>query len=503
MIEVYINGIQYKARSDFQIVEKAGNKTSSSVDVVVGDNQPIPAAGDIIEIIDAVSGDRMFYGTCGIPKSPKYTSMWTDVREYAITCGNGNSVLDNRIANVALQNKTIKQIVLTLFDLYIAEENITLGEISEMDAVMTVYTASNFNLRNVLNELANAVNGVWEITPDRTFNFTVWDDFPQFPYVINYDFLLGTELQHTTRDYNLRTVQIISGATDTTDPQTETFTYDGEQKSFTTVYPVNSKPQILVNNVEVPQNRIGVKGFDDSSNNMVFLFSFDSTDIAYVERTNYLHTGDTVKIVYIGIFSIRAVVYNSNKINQIHDKTGTSGKIERVQLAYNLRSKNDAINYGLSLLSQFEEKEGEISFWLTSTQIKEYNLTLDNLKLMTMFTFNLPTHGMEGHYVVQERKITPLNLDDVNGNEFRIDLKLADRNVLKSYGQIIRDIENNITQLSIREDEIVVSAEFIQELEILSERFTIGHDLAYFVCNGIYQNSLVAPMDFGQDTYAS
>jgi hypothetical protein len=503
MVTVFINGIEYKARADFEIAEKAGNKTSSGFTVVIGDGQPVPAAGDIIECLDDTTGEKLFYGTCGIPKSPKYTSLFTDVREYSITCGNGNSILDNRIANVAMQNKTITEIVNTLFTLYIAAEGITLGVVSNITATMSVYTASDFNLRDCLNELANSVNAVWEITPDRVFNFIVWDDFPSFPYTINENFLLGTELQHSTRSYNLRTVQIVSGATDTTDPQTENFIYDGEQKTFSTSYPIDSKPQIWVDEVEVPQNKIGVKGFDDSNDNMVFLFSYRSQEVSYVERTEFLTAGDRVTITYIGIFSIRTIVSNQAKIAEIAAKTGTSGVIERMQLAYNIRSTADAINLGLSLLSQFEEKEGQITFWLTSAQLRDYDLTLSDTNLLTMFRFDLGEFGMSGEYVISERKITPIliDLDDNTPHEFKISLKLADRNILKSYGQVIRDLEKDVTQLAIRPDEIVVSAEFINETERLSERMNTYRDLAYYVCEYIYQGSMVAPMDFGNPIY--
>ena len=118
MLTAYINGTAYQAERDFYISEQSGNKTSSEIAVLVED-QPIPVSGDIIELKDGTT--TLFWGTCGIPKSPKY-STGLEQNIYRITCGNANSILANRIVNVAYQNYTVTQIVNDLYTNYISQE---------------------------------------------------------------------------------------------------------------------------------------------------------------------------------------------------------------------------------------------------------------------------------------------------------------------------------------------------------------------------------------------
>ena len=61
------------------------------------------------------------------------------------------------------------------------------------------------------NELADLVGAVWRVDNQKKFYFIVKEEFPQFPHTINKDFLLGSELQHKTKDYMTRTVQYITG----------------------------------------------------------------------------------------------------------------------------------------------------------------------------------------------------------------------------------------------------------------------------------------------------
>ena len=91
---VYINGIEYQALRNFTITEQTGNKTLSTISVLV-ESQPVPVAGDVIELKDD-SNNTIFWGTCGIPKSPKF-STGHETQIYEISCNNANSILANRI----------------------------------------------------------------------------------------------------------------------------------------------------------------------------------------------------------------------------------------------------------------------------------------------------------------------------------------------------------------------------------------------------------------------
>lgn len=494
-MQVKINGAEYNALADgFAITEQMGNKTASDITVLVED-QPFPAAGDVIEVFDN-SGRRIFFGTCGIPQSPAYSTGY-EMKLYSITCNNANSILSQRIINVAFQDTTISDIVTALFNQYIAEEGITLGSISPVSVKMEVYTAADYNLQDALNELADLVTATWRVDDQKRFWFIVEDDFPQFPHVINQSFLLGSELQHTTKDYQSRTVQYVTGATDVTSTQTEAYTYDGEQSSFTTVFPLASKPVILVNNVQVPPNRIGVNGIDDDTPNIVFAFSYNSQTIAIKDK-DYLSQGDTVTIQYTGMFPIRVVAYNQGKIAEIAELTGTSGKREQVYLATDITTTADALQLAQSLLSQFSEAKGEITLWLLSSQVTALGLSLDDIDIFTQLTFDLPTLGITGKYVITERT---LELASVSTEDYKVTLKLSDRNYLKSYGETISALYRDISQLYVRQDDIVINQSYFAETINYAETTETSIAIPYFCTPQIVNGSLMAGMTFDGTYY--
>lgn len=132
-------------------------------------------------------GPPSFWGTCGIPKTPKFKT-GNEALLYSIKCGNANDILSYRIINVAYQGYTVTQIVQAIFDQYVSAEGITLGEISQTDVTIDVYTAKDMNLQDALNELADLVGAIWRIDENRKFYFIGEEDFPVFPRKSNQTF---------------------------------------------------------------------------------------------------------------------------------------------------------------------------------------------------------------------------------------------------------------------------------------------------------------------------
>jgi hypothetical protein len=319
--------------------------------------------------------------------------------------------------------------------------------------------------------------------------------------MINEQFLLGAEMQKTTKGYSTRTVQYISGATDTTSVQTETFTYDGEQKSFNVVFPVVSQPTIRVNGTLVPSSRIGVNGISDDNPNIVFSFSYNSQTIAY-KSDSYMSAGATVVIRYQGQFPIRLASYNWDKINEIAAKTGTSGLREQVYIATDVKSIAAAQQLASSLLAQFENATEEISFYLLSDQLYALGLTLDNVAVLTQISIDLPQINISGTYVITERKLSPAWADMDNAAEkYKVQLKLMSRNYLRSYGEVLSDIRRDIAQLRVRGDEIVLENSNIIDYLPMTEATATGFALPHMCIGSVQYGSQFAQMSFGQPVY--
>lgn len=468
-MKAYINDIEYELDAQsLSLSEKSGNSTASDIAVFVGKNQPIPQSGDIIEIKDS-EGDIYFLGVCGIPKSPEYSSPY-DVRRYEITCSNANSILARRVANVAYKGYTITQIVTDLYNRYIQAEGFTLGTISDIPIVINVYTAADFNLKDVLDELAEYVQGVWQCTNERTFNFIASADFPRLEKTINSDFIPITNIQLSVKDTDLSTNQIISGATSTTDIQTEQFTYSNDEiESFTLSFPLSQRPAIKINNNPIEPSVIGVSGLDEG-NDFMFFFTYNSQILTYNKDYSgtLLSVGDILEVNYTGIYQTRIELRNEDMVAKISEKTNTSGLIDNVRIDKTISNIDDAVNLASSLLGNHGDYRSEITAWTTVKMLNEMGLQYADTQLLKKWTFDLPQYGIIGDYVIIERTTSQLILKPGIEN-MQVTLKFVDRGFLKSYGEIFNELSKSVAQLNFREDETVVDVTAINEPVDLSE----------------------------------
>lgn len=502
MIQTYINNIPYDMGRDFLLTDMVGNKSTSEITVRV-DSQPLPRAGDMVEIRD---GDTvLFWGMLGIPQSPKY-STGNEWRVYSMTAGSANMFLSRRFINEAFKKYKISEIVRVLYDNYIAEEGITLGVISDIDITIDVYAAADFNLQDALNELADLANAAWTVSCDRVFSFTVQNDFTAFPAIISRQNAFGTEWQLKTKDYKQRTVQYISGATNTTLPQTETFVYDADgANTFNVSFGLNERPTIAVNGTVLDPSRIGVAGLDYGNSEVYFTFAYNSKTISYNKLSNFLSGGESITVTYIGIYAIRVSMSNDDKIGEIAAITGTSGKREIVNTVTGVRSQTDAVAMAQSLLEKYREATEEITFWVPSDELYARGYTLADTAPMTKITLDMPEWGMVGEYVIAERRLSAYYADmrEDAAHKLKVWLRLVNRDVMKSYGEILADLRRNVRALNIRADDIVLKNSLIAETMRLSEEYGTVTLRPYFPTGStaVQNGALFSPLNLTTEVY--
>ena len=502
MIQAYINNIPYDMTRDFLLTDMVGNKSTSEITVRV-DDQPLPRAGDMVEIKD--DDTVLFWGMLGIPQSPKYTT-GNEWRVYTMTAGSANAFLSRRIINEAFKRYTVSEIVRVLFDNYIAEEGITLGTISDIAITIDVYAASDFNLQDALDELADLANASWTISTDRVFSFVVQQDYTSFPAVISRENAFGTEWQMKTKDYKQRTVQYISGATNTTLPQTERFVYDADgANTFNVSFGVNERPTIAVNGAVLDPSRIGVAGLDYGNADVYFTFAYNSKTISYNKLSGFLSGGETITVTYIGIYAIRVSMSNDSKISEIAGITGTSGRREIVNTVTGVRSQADAVAMALSLLEKYREATEEITFWVPSDELYARGFTLADTAPMTKITLDLPEWGMSGDYVIAERRLSAYYADmrENTATKLKVWLRLVNRDVMKSYGEILADLRKNVRALNIRADDIVLKNVLSSDAFKMSDALSIMTLYPYFPISGtaVQNGSLFAPVTLTTEVY--
>lgn len=492
-MKVKINGIEYKGFSTWKITEKVGNPTSSTLSVEV-ENQPIPRAGDLIEVfLDGEPAERIFLGILGIPASPAFSSPF-EKRIYSLNCLNGNAILQRRLANVSYADKTMTQIVFDLFQRYIAPEGITLGELSEIDTpTFEIYNCKNMSMLAVMNELAGFIGGAWQVTNDKEFNFVRFDDFPQCSQVVTLDNAPLSGLQSKSDARDLRTNQIIDGAYITTDPQTEYYTVTENWQGFYTSFALVQPPDIYINNVQVPASAIGTRGIDDGDPTKLFYWSYNSRQISVSSQYTgsiVLNVGDTIKIIYVGLAPIRYEVSNGDKIAEIAEKTGLSGLIDNVYTDPTIVTRQDAVNRAESLLNQYGAEKRTLTCKTDIHTLLQAGFSLDDLELYTQWTFDIPELDIEGDFVLTEKSIEPLRLNDDESVKFS--LTFTDRDFVQSYGETISRLYNDITKLSVRAEELVIIDYNVEDTQELVEDVGYSPNIALYVSATPMENGQIA-----------
>lgn len=494
-MKIKINGNEYLGGlSNWKISEKIGNPTSSTINIEVQAGDVPPQAGDVIQILED-DDTPIFFGLIGIPKTPKYTSFFQP-KIYNLNCSNGNSVLSRRIANYSFANKTITEIVQTLYDTYIASEGITLGTISQIDTpVFEIYNCKNMNLLSVLNELAGYINGAWQITDDKVFNFVKIDDFPRCSQVIDKDNASITNLQMSDSDRDLRTNQIIDGAYLTTDLQTEYATVTDNWQGFFTAFAVVSQPRIWVNNVEVPQNEIGVKGIQEHDTTILFYWSYNSRQISInrdYEGSIVLNEGDEIKIEYIGLAPIRYVIQNPEKVAEIKNRTGLSGIIDNVYNDPTIVTKADAVTKAEGLLNLYGNQQRTIKFEVSRQYALEKGFVDSDFNLYTQWSFNLTEIGLVGDFVLTEKSVVPHVLND--DDSLYYSLTFTDRNFIQSYGEVITNLYHDFIKLSVRAEETVIMEYVLEETTRFEEQLDVDTALVLYVAQSMYNGQIALPL---------
>lgn len=491
-MKLKINGVEYQASSAWGISEKVGNPTSSSFSVLV-EGQEKPHAGDVVQFFtdDDVC---IFFGVIGIPKSPSFSSEYQP-NNYAINCLNGNSILQRRVANVSYTNKTMTEIVTDLYTRYIQAEGITLGTISQIDnPVFQKYNCKNMNLMSVLNELAGYINAVWQVTDEKVFNFVKIDDFPQCSMPVTLDNASFGELQWSEDGKDLRTNQIIDGAFITTDPQTEEVTVTADWAGFNTVFPIIQQPRIFINDVEVSADEIGVLGIQ-SSEDVLFYWSYNSTQISvnpeYTGATT-IAVGDVVKIIYVGQTPIRYEVVNTEKVDEIAQKTGLSGYIDNVVNDPTITTRHDAVNKANAMLLQYGEAQNTLTCVTDIHTLLSAGFLASDIDLYKQWYFDIPELDIVGDFVITERTIEPLRYNE--DGSIIVRLKFSDRNFIQSYGEIISQIYQDFTKLSVRADEIIIYDQYVYEELTLDEDIYKGQIIPLWVAPSLLNGQIALPL---------
>lgn len=411
VLSVLINGVSYRCANTYEISQQAGAVSSSNIDILV-EAQPVPQTMSTVTI--SADGMPFFSGIVQSVESPEYSS-GKEVTRYRLSIQSKDVIFNNRLVSEAFANKYTHEIIQTLFDNYISQEGIALGEISVSEQFYKNYNCSFTVLREVLTELAEDINASYYVSADDKFYFVTRDAFDQMDAP---EHITGLKIEEENGD--LRTVQIVTGASEETSTQTASTYWTAGQSAMLLGYQIKSLSGMTINGTLAGVGKLGVDD-DDTSN--TFLYALGEGVITLnLNATVQPSAGDLIVVVYKGYYEIIVTNTNDSLKGQISALNGTSGIIEQILTDETIDNFADADAKANSLLSQYGEREQTISCSCTS---------LADSPLYRLWVFNNPDLGIVGQYVITERSLSAF------GENMWSRIKLKNKNYFARYGSVL------------------------------------------------------------------
>lgn len=427
LLTVKINDVEYRTvSSTLQISERVGQTASAKVDVLL-DGKAIPVSWQRVVITDSFD-NPVYTGLIMAVDSPSWSSSF-ETQIYPLNLKDLSVVFENRIINEAYQNKTTTEIVTSIFNNYLSEEGLTLGTIGTFTRTYKNYSASNLSIRKIFNELGDDVSAIAEVTPTGAFNFVDKTDLNAYTAPAGM-----SSLKFSESGRELATIQRLTGATEETDSKTvSTVWNDNDQDSFSVGYQISDITGITINGSPAT---FGTRGIDEDDSSITFLYKYGSNEITVNSAaTTKPAQGDIVVTVYIGFFDIEIISEDEELKTEIASLSGTSGKIERVAADSSIKNVDDGQNLSDALLAEKAGRDETLSgFYNTSV--------LDESRPPLVWDFNFSTLGITGEYVITEREVSYFT-----ESEFRIRVKLKNRNFYSRYGTVLEKYDKEINTL--------------------------------------------------------
>jgi hypothetical protein len=419
-VTIEINGREYNADRRFSIRQQSGSRSTSQIDVLVTDSDQVPVSLESVQIFDDAT--PIFFGFIREVDSPTFSS-GEEVRRYRCSLEAAEVIFDTRLVAEAYTGLYTHEIVTNLFNDYISDEGITLGEISITERYYESWAADYLKLSDSLDELADAIGAVYFISPAKEFYFLKRDDitFEAAPTNI-------TGLKKKESGTKLKTIQTIFGASEETSAQTASEIWVTNQTNFTVDYQISSIVGITINGNPA---EVGLLGVDEADTDITFLYSPGSQIISVnANATTKPSASDIVVAVYYGYYNIIVTSENSQLLQEIATLNGTSGRREAIKTDQTIDNFADADALASNLLEEHSIREETINAICHDFSKSE---------LYKGWTINEPALDIVGEYVIVERRI-----EDYSEEKFRISVKLKNNGLFSRYGTVLKDDEKKV-----------------------------------------------------------
>ena len=317
----------------------------------------------------------------------------TTVVRHSVDCIDNHYLADKRIIAYSAEDKTAGAIVDDLIDEYLAAEGIVAGTI-ETGPTITETIFAYIPAAEAMDELAEQAGFTWWIDRYKALHFMARGSIVAPWNPTDADILDGSvQVDRASDEYRNR--QYVIGGQAETSPQTEYFTGDGQQTTFSLAYPIKSITSIKVNDVAKDVGLRGDTGAD-------WYYAEQQITVNQDAAGEKLTAMDILEVVYVGLYDVIAVSEDSTAINDRQGKELTTGYVESVAVMPEIQNHSQAEDVAAAKLEKFAVDGAAVTFrtmkaGLEAGQLIEVTLPEHGFAAEEMLIQEVDTSEERGH----------------------------------------------------------------------------------------------------------
>jgi hypothetical protein len=350
--------------------------------------------------------------------------------KHYIECTDYHYAADKRLVAKAYESEDIQVIVTDLFNTYLLDEDLTIGQI-DSDFTISQVSFNYVPLDEALDDLADRTGYFWKVDQDKKFYF-VKRTAMVYPNTLTESDILDSSIKLISNNNKYRNRQVIKNVKDITSPQTEIFKGDGEKITFTVGYSLAKVPTVETSTDGSIYNlkTVGIRGLDTGKD---FYWSKGEKEITQDSAGTPLTSTEYLRITYQGQIDLIIVSQDNTKVSdrQALEQGGT-GLVEN---AYSERA--ETADSAFQLAGKLIEKFGNPSVTLT------FDTLQSGFKAGQIVDVDLLNYKYNGEMLIEEVNIF------YTGNNRRYSVKATQGTERKSWTSYFNSLYKQAKQREI------------------------------------------------------
>jgi len=447
-IEITINGADlsgaYKPAS-LSINDELESRGTADFILVDATNTISPAPGQSVDIKLNVgfSSTLVFSGTIHAIQE-RWPTMDIDSPFHTLKI---KAVDHNSIADRFLVGRTYAagqlpgDVVKDLRTNYLDAEGVGIGNIEDGSFTLGVVSFNYESVADCLDDLAELIGFIWYIDHHRNLYFQARDTTAaSFGYSDSSLPIRSLKKERTRQDYRNR--QYLRAGRDVqATANTETFTGDGDRRTFTVGLPLGDEPTItleLDGGGAVAQT-VGINGVDSGKD---WYYQIDSHSIEQeYEDTTILTSSDTLSVTYKGLIPIIVQADLEDQQDQRADESGGSGIWEAIEDDERIEDAAFALERASGLLNRYGR----------FPEILSIQTDAGRLRAGQVQNIELDRESIIGEYLIQSCKAR-----DQGDNTLVYSYKCVDGAMVGGWVAFFKKLAQGGRTFEIRDNEIFV-----------------------------------------------